>query len=162
MHGWDDARSQEIVGQATASTVDQVAIGASSTLATTTYQKGAETFGGTMVLAPGVVLDQAEADLRAKSIADDLQAATLRISGECMPDAAHHPGRVDRRRRVRHEAVGQLLRHRGRARVRRPPVPRHPLPPERPPRDRAVAVTVAPAIQRGSAGSGSSSAWSPT
>ena len=40
---------------------------------------------------PGVLLDQDEADLRAKAIAADLQASTLRVSGECDGDARIMP-----------------------------------------------------------------------
>ncbi len=92
VRGWDDARSSEIFATADASTADVQAIGANSTLATETYSVGASTFGGTMVIVPGVLLDQDEADLRAKAIAADLQASTLRVSGECDGDARIAPG----------------------------------------------------------------------
>jgi phage protein D/phage baseplate assembly protein gpV len=92
VRGWDDAQSTEIVGTASASSADPVAIGSSATLASTTYQSGATTFGHAMVLVPGVVMAQDEATARAKAIAVDLQSSTLRLTGECQPNASIKPG----------------------------------------------------------------------
>lgn len=83
VHGWDDAATAAIVGSATASTVDNLAIGSTAPFGSDVYQKGATNFGGTMKLVPGVVLDQAEATLRAKVIAADMQGSTMRLRGSC-------------------------------------------------------------------------------
>ena len=92
VRGWDDAQSTEIVGTASASAADDTAIGSTSTLGTATYQNGAQTFGSTMTLVPGVVLDQNEATARADAIAGDLQASTLQLTGSCEGTALIKPG----------------------------------------------------------------------
>jgi len=92
VRGWDDAQSVEIVGTASASSADNTAIGSGSPLGLTTYQKGAETFGATMVLVPGVVLDQNEANQRAEAIAGDLQSSTVQLTGSCEGTPLIKPG----------------------------------------------------------------------
>ena len=91
---------------------------------------GAETFGGTMMVTPRRARStRRRRSSGPRSITADLQVVDAAHHRRVRAERADHAGNVAGDRRVRDEAVGHVLRHRRRARLRRPPVAGHPLPP---------------------------------
>ncbi|MCU1504647.1 MAG: hypothetical protein JWM12_4001 [Ilumatobacteraceae bacterium] len=92
VRGFNGMKSGAIAGSATSSSADSTQIGSTSKLSGSVVSSGVGAFGKKVSLANGVVQDQSEADVRAKAIAADVQAATMRITGEADAEPSIKPG----------------------------------------------------------------------
>jgi phage protein D len=93
VRGWDGMGQLDISATASSTTADTTQIGSTSPLASSVVKAGVRAFGGAGAnLAQGVVQDQGEAQLRSNAIAADVQASTMRVSGEADATPAIKPG----------------------------------------------------------------------
>jgi phage protein D len=91
VRGWNNVTTEGVSGQTPTSTTNPTLIGTTAPIAKTVLDKATQ-FGKAVNLIPGAVQDAAEATLRSKAIAADLQGSMMRASGEADASPGLKPG----------------------------------------------------------------------